>query len=81
MRWNRETRTRSTCPHSEEICVVSVGVVRNVCESCGQVRFSYETGLSGEVERSMFARPADELHETIELPVTPWVPEQVAAVA
>jgi hypothetical protein len=67
MRLNRTKTDPASCGHLTEMSVVSAGLTRTVCETCGNVRFQYEKGLSGRVERSMFARPADQ-HRPISQP-------------
>lgn len=60
------TRTNpETCTHSGTIAVNSSGLERSICESCGHVSVSFNTGITGEVSRSAFAREADEQPETM----------------
>jgi hypothetical protein len=59
MRSNRQTAP-DRCGHPGEVSVLSAGLRRMVCETCGNVRFQDERRLTGRVERSMFARPADQ---------------------
>jgi hypothetical protein len=59
MRSNRQTAP-DRCGHPGEVSVPSAGLRRTVCDICGNVRFQDERPLTGHVERSMFARPADQ---------------------
>lgn len=54
----RRARPES-CAHDSTVIVDSAGVRRTVCEACGRVSFAYVADLTGQVERSRFARPAD----------------------
>lgn len=49
------------CHHLSTVQVISGGLERVVCEDCGHVTVRYESMISGNVQRSMFSRRADEL--------------------
>lgn len=54
-------RARETpeCLHHELVTVVSIGMERVICESCGHVSFRYLGELSGNIDRSRFGRQVD----------------------
>lgn len=57
----RQTRANpERCAHPSTMTVTSAGLDRVVCEGCGQVNVSYRSGLSGLIDRTKFARPADD---------------------
>lgn len=56
MRVQRRHRRQNKCPHRTTVSIVSSGVQRLVCESCGHVSVHFMADLGGEVERTRFAR-------------------------
>lgn len=44
------------CAHREAVMVTTYGLTRSVCEQCGHVEITKAPTLSGEVDRSRFAR-------------------------
>lgn len=67
MRARRRHRRQNNCPHRVTVAVRSGGIERRVCESCGHVGVHFLADLSGEVERTSFARPV-ERGEGVHLP-------------
>ena len=62
MSWGFNSKPNpKACAHSETITVCSAGLEREMCEICGNVSVHYMSGISSEVDRNAFARPADEL--------------------
>ena len=59
MRARRRHRRQNNCSHRVTVAVRSGGIERQVCESCGHVGVHFLADLSGEVERSRFARPIE----------------------
>jgi hypothetical protein len=43
------------------VTVISDGLERVICETCGQVTLRYESMISGDIQRSQFSRLADRL--------------------
>lgn len=54
---------QSKCAHRETVVVLSTGVQRTVCETCGFVSFSFLNESTTEVERERFARTVDHTAE------------------
>jgi hypothetical protein len=57
---------QSRCRHQVTITAVSVGMERDVCESCGHVAFRYmdaEHTSGAAVDREAFGRPGDVIEE------------------
>lgn len=54
---------RSPCTHPETVTTVTAGIERIVCETCGHVAVLLQSELEGDLDRSRFARPADDLEE------------------
>ncbi|MFZ0013143.1 MAG: hypothetical protein WAL25_03415 [Acidimicrobiia bacterium] len=50
------------CEHAQTVTVISDGLERVICETCGQVTLRYESMISGDIQRSQFSRLADRLH-------------------
>ncbi len=59
MRARRRHRRQRNCPHRVTVAVRSGGIERQVCESCGHVGVRFLADLSGDVERTRFARPIE----------------------
>jgi len=59
MRARRRNWRQNNCQHRVTVAVRSGGIERRVCETCGHVSVHFLADLSGEVERSRFARPID----------------------
>jgi hypothetical protein len=60
----RQARRRSgKCAHDATVSVVSAGIERIICESCGLVGVSYQSALDGAIDRRAFARDADQLSD------------------
>ena len=55
----RDNRQRDYCQHTETVSTQTAGMVRVMCESCRYVSFHFLSGLSGEVDRSRFARTSE----------------------
>lgn len=54
-------RARSgQCLHDTSLSVIAAGVERRICEGCGHLSIGFVSEVSGPVQRSRFARPADE---------------------
>ena len=47
------------CQHTETVSTQTAGMVRVMCKSCRYVSFRFSSGLSGEVDRSRFARTSE----------------------
>lgn len=47
------------CHHEVTVSVIYGGIERVICETCGDVTIRYESMISGDVDRSKFARDAD----------------------
>jgi hypothetical protein len=67
MRARFRLRRQDNCPHRVTVAVRSGGIERRVCESCGHVGVHFLADLSGEVERTSFARSV-ERGERVHLP-------------
>jgi hypothetical protein len=52
---------RGECEHAQTVTVISDGLERVICETCGQVTLRYESMISGDIQRSQFSRLADRL--------------------
>ena len=55
----RDDRQRDYCQHTETVSILTADIVRVVCKSCRYVSFRFLSGLSGEVNRSRFARTSE----------------------
>lgn len=55
-------RRVAACTHEHSVSVISEGVEREICESCGNVTIRYESVIEGSVRRGAFSRRADEEH-------------------
>lgn len=62
----RGKRNPENCEHSETMAVISAGIERIVCESCGYVSFMFLDTKTDDIDRDAFARSVDEL-ETVEM--------------
>lgn len=49
------------CSHGSTLSVISEGLERVVCETCGLVTTRFESFIDGDVQRSKFSRDADRL--------------------
>ena len=52
----RDDWQQDYCQHTETVSTLTAGMARVVCKSCRYVSFHFLSGLSGEVNRSRFAR-------------------------
>jgi len=50
---------RASCEHSKTVAVISTGIERIVCESCGNVSFMFLDDMTDQIDRDMFARTVD----------------------
>jgi hypothetical protein len=50
---------RTNCAHSKTVAIISAGIERIVCQSCGNVSFMFLDGMTDEIDRDMFARTVD----------------------
>lgn len=50
---------RPKCAHSETVAIISAGIERILCESCGNVSFMFLDDRADEIDRDMFARTVD----------------------
>jgi hypothetical protein len=66
----RGKTSQTNCPHSTTIAVISAGVERIVCESCGNVSFVFRDDMTVEINRDMFARTIDQLHAEVTVGVS-----------
>ena len=55
----RDDRHQDYCQHTETVSTPTAGMVRVMCKSCRYVSFRFLSGLSGEVDRSRFARTSE----------------------
>ncbi len=51
---------RTNCTHSETVAIISAGIERIVCESCGNVSFMFLDDMAEEIDREVFARTVDQ---------------------
>ncbi len=56
---DRDEIDRSNCSHEEIVVQQSAGLERKVCIACGEVNVTFVSELTGDLDRSTFARPAD----------------------
>lgn len=58
-----ESLRRAECAHLTTLSVIAGGIERQICEECGHVGFTYESGVSGRdyIDRGKFARKADKV--------------------
>ena len=54
-------RHRQECTHTFNMSVVSAGLERIICGSCGHLSFRYLAELNGTIDRSRFLREVDRL--------------------
>ena len=53
-------RRIAVCKHDVTVSVIFDGIEGVVCENCADLTFRYESMISGDVDRSKFARDADQ---------------------
>ncbi len=53
-------RRVAACTHEHSVSVISEGLEREICESCGNVTIRYESVIEGSVRRGAFSRKADQ---------------------
>ncbi len=62
--------SQANCQHSTTIAVISAGVERIVCESCGNVSFVFRDDMTVEINRDMFARTVDQMDAEVTVGVS-----------